>query len=152
MNVLWNPGHRSGFSRYGSMPGKIMALALRRGHAIVTRRQLVLLFLVLLPLLLAVLGPLLGALAVAGVALGLELRPGQERPHLAQARHRLHPLPDAHLGHLTHQRPHLDELFEELLDLVRLDARAGRDPPAARLVDDVRVALLLLGHRVDHAL
>src|SRR5262245_36113204 len=70
-----------------------------------------LLLLPLLALLLAFLGPFLGALAVAGADLALEqVRPRQERPHLAEARHHLHPLPDAHLGHLAHQRPHLVEL------------------------------------------
>ena len=47
---------------------------------------------------------------------------------------------------------HLVELAEELLDLVRLGAAAGGDAAAAADVDDVGIAPLLLGHRVDHAL
>src|SRR4051812_35247095 len=92
--------------------------------------------LVLLALLFPLLGPLLGALAVSGADLTLEhARPGQERAHLAEAGDGLHALPDAHFSHLAHHGPHLIELGEELLDLARLDAAAGRDPPPPALVD-----------------
>src|SRR5262249_5201688 len=96
--------------------------------------------LVLFPFLLALLGALLGALAVPGADLGLhDLRPGLEGARLAQPGHHLHALPDAHLGHLPHEGAHLLELAEELLDLVRLDARAAGDAPPAAEVDDVGV-------------
>src|SRR5262249_53366481 len=57
----------------------------------------------LLALLLAFLGPLLGALAVAGADLGLEhLGPRHEGAGPAHAGDHLQPLPHAHLGHLPH--------------------------------------------------
>src|SRR5437588_303474 len=90
---------------------------------------------------------------MAGADLGLGHHgAGLEHARLAHARHHLEPLPDAHVGHLPHQRADLVELVNELLDLVRLGAAAGRDAPAPADVDDVRVAALRLGHRVDHAL
>src|SRR5262249_35095017 len=106
-----------------------------------------------LALLLPFLGAFLGALAVARVALDLHhLGPGLEGAHLAQAAHHLDALPDAHPGHLPHHRADHVELVEELLDLVVLDAAAGRDPPPPAEVYDIRIAPLGLRHPVDHAL
>src|SRR5579883_2275027 len=100
--------------------------------------------LLLFPFALAVLRPLLGALAVPGADLGFEqLGAGLEGAGLAHAGHHLDALPDAHLGHLPHQRPHLLELGEELLDLVRLGAAAGGNAAAPADVDDVGIASLL---------
>src|SRR5262249_58430251 len=59
--------------------------------------------------------------------------------------------PDAQLRHLLHQCPHLLELPEEPLDVLRQDAGTGCDAAAARLVEDVRAVPLLLGHRVAHS-
>src|SRR5262249_32797490 len=59
--------------------------------------------------------------------------------------------PDAQLSHLLHQCPHLLELPEEPLDVLRQDAGTGGDAAAARLVEDLRADPLLPGHRVDHA-
>src|SRR5205085_3367136 len=97
--------------------------------------------------LLAFLGALLRALAMAGadLVLQLHLRAGHESAGLAQTAHHLDPLPQAHARHLLHHRPHLAELPEELLDLVRLDAGPRGDTPAPAQVDDVRVRLLLQG-------
>src|SRR5262245_53689729 len=94
-----------------------------------------------------------GGLAMASADLGLGHHgAGLEHAGLAHACDHLQTLPHRHLGHLPHQRPHLVELAEELLDLMRLCAAAGRDAPPPAQVDHVRVAALLLGHRVDHAL
>src|SRR5262249_38332984 len=107
----------------------------------------------LLPLLLAFLGALLGALAVAGANLGLlKLRARLKRSALAQTRHELDPLEKAHVGDLPHHRPHGVELLEDGVDLVRLGAAAPADAPAPAGVDDVGVLPLLIRHRVDDAL
>src|SRR5438094_977249 len=72
-------------------------------------------------LLLPLLRPFAGALAVAGVTFRLQhpFLAGVERAGLGQPGHHLDPLPDAHLHHLLHQRPHRVELLEELAYLVR---------------------------------
>ena len=89
---------------------------------------------------------------MAGVTFRLEFAARHERAHLSEARHGLHAFPEAHLRHLAHQCADLIELIEELLDLVRLGAAAGRDAPATALVDHVGIASFFFGHRVDHAL
>src|SRR5262245_6392271 len=60
--------------------------------------------------------------------------------------------PDAQLRHLLHQCPHLLELPEERLDVLRQDAGTGGDAAAPRVVEELRSVPLLLSHRVDHAL
>src|SRR5262249_46946905 len=60
--------------------------------------------------------------------------------------------PDAQLRHLLHQCPHLLELPEEPLDVLRQDAGTGGDAAAPRVVVELRGVPLLPGHRVDHAL
>src|SRR5262245_58751378 len=87
----------------------------------------------LLPFLLALLGPFLGSLAVPGVAAGHSPQHPRARikgARLAQARHHLDALPHAHVHHLPHQRTDLLELLEELLDLVRFRPTAGGDAAA----------------------
>src|SRR5262245_6311565 len=59
--------------------------------------------------------------------------------------------PDAHVCQLLHKPPHLSELPQEPLDVLRRDAGTGGDAAAARLVEDVRAVPLLPGHRVDNA-
>src|SRR6185312_9022362 len=107
-----------------------------------------------LVLLLAFVGAFLGALAVAGVALEFQVvhAARQERTRLAHPRHHLQSLPDGHLRHLLHERSHLVELLQELVDFVRFDAGPFGDAPPPVRIDDVRVGLLLLGHRIDHSL
>src|SRR5207302_8875428 len=86
--------------------------------------------LTLLPLLLALFRPFFGTFAVPGVALRLEhVRARHKGAHFAEPGHHLHALPDRHFRHLPHQGADPLELGEKLLDLVRLDAGAGRDPP-----------------------
>src|SRR6516162_4397150 len=65
----------------------------------------------LLFLLLPLLGALLGALAVAGVALGLEHlgAAGSEGSHFIETGHHFQPFPHAHLHHVAHERAHLVE-------------------------------------------
>src|SRR5262249_11707389 len=99
----------------------------------------------LLLFLLPLLGPFLGTFAMPGVPLGLQLGSARhESAHLAHAHHHLDPLHHAHLGNLPHQASDLIELDQELLDLVRLGAGAGRDPPPPAQVDDVGILALLL--------
>src|SRR5215467_6305195 len=90
---------------------------------------------------------------MAGPDLGLEqFRAGQEGPGLAEPADHLYSLPDAHLGHLPHDDADLVKLVDKLLDLVRPDAAARSNAAATAHVDDVRIAALVLRHRVDHAL
>src|SRR5262249_47659305 len=77
----------------------------------------------------------------AALALLLRLAPGLALP--AQS---------AHAGHAAHHLAHhllaLLEPDDQLIDFANRDARAGRDPGAARSVDDLRITPLLDGHRV----
>src|ERR1043166_3845578 len=108
---------------------------------------------VLLALLLAFLRPCLPARSAPGADLCLGHHgPGIEHPRLAHAHQRLEAVEHAHVSDLPHDRPHLIELPDKLLDFVRLRPASLGDPAAAAQVDDVRIPLLLLGHRVDHPL
>src|SRR5438105_4903348 len=96
--------------------------------------------------LLAVLGALLGGLAVAGADFAPEhLAAGIEGAHLAKASEHLKAIPHAFLGHLPHEAANLVELVDELLDLMRLGATPRGNAAAAAEVDDVRVAPFLFG-------
>src|SRR3954454_14568568 len=55
-------------------------------------------------------------------------------------------------GHAPHQYFHLVDLLDQLLDLDDFGAGAGRDPLAARTVDEPWVAPLSRGHREDDLL
>src|SRR5262249_62084915 len=60
--------------------------------------------------------------------------------------------PDAQLRHLLHQCPHLVELPEEPLDVLRQNAGTGGDAAAPRVGEGLRGVPPLSGHRVDPAL
>src|SRR5262249_2345567 len=101
----------------------------------------------------AVLGPLLGALAMAGADLVSEhLAAGIKGAHFPKARDHPQSLPDALLSQLAHQSPHLVKMVDKLLDLMRLRTAARGNAATSANVDDVWVAPFLLGHRVDDAL
>src|SRR5262245_2774369 len=107
----------------------------------------------LLAFLLALLRAFFRRFAVSGADLLLGHHgAGLKQTGFAQARDHLDALPQAHRRHLPHQRADLLELLEELLDLVRFDAAAGSNAATPADVDDVRIAALLLRHRIDHAL
>src|SRR5262245_14522784 len=100
--------------------------------------------LILFALFLPILGPFLGAFAVTGANLALEhIRARHERTHLAKAGNHLHPLPEAHFGHLAHEAAYGVELGQELLNLLWLATAPGRDSPPPALVDHVWVAPFL---------
>ena len=91
--------------------------------------------------LLAVLGALLGGLAVAGADFAPEhLAAGIEGAHLAKASEHLKAIPHAFLGHLPHEAANLVELVDELLDLMRLGATAGCNAATAIDVDYIGIA------------
>src|SRR5207247_2028637 len=77
---------------------------------------------------------------------------GAEGAHLTEPGDHFDAVPDAHLSHLPHDRADLVELDDEFLDVGRIGTAAGGNAAAAADVDHIRIAALLPGHGVDHAL
>src|SRR5690242_2272218 len=91
---------------------------------------------------------------VPGAAAG-RLWPAPASTAREPRRHAPAPFEGSHEGaelaalHALHDALHLQELLEQAIDVLHLNARARGDAPPARAVDDPGVAPLARGHGVD---